>query len=100
MMKSPSHQVYIAFINEKAIGTITVTEQEQSTTLSGFAVHPSYQGKGYGKDILSYMVHTLITKGVSTIELDVETKNNNALKLYTQCGFEIITKYDYYELSE
>ncbi len=100
MMKSPSHQVYIAFINEKAIGTITVTEQEQSTTLSGFAVHPSYQGKGYGKDILSYMVHTLITEGVSTIELDVETKNNNALKLYTQCGFEIMTKYDYYGLLE
>ncbi|MGH0427980.1 GNAT family N-acetyltransferase [Bacillus hominis] len=99
-MKSPSHQVYIALINEKAIGTITVTEQEQSTTLSGFAVHPSYQGKGYGKDILSYMVHTLITEGVSTIELDVETKNNNALKLYTQCGFEIMTKYDYYGLLE
>ncbi|MFP3513728.1 GNAT family N-acetyltransferase, partial [Peribacillus sp. SIMBA_075] len=61
MMNSSSHQVYSALIDEKVIGTITVTEQEQSTTLSGFAVHPSYQGKGYGKDILSYMVHTLIT---------------------------------------
>ena len=100
MMNSPSHQVYSALIDEKVIGTITVSEQEQSTTLSGFAVHPSYQGKGYGKDILSYMVHTLITEGVSTIELDVETKNNNALKLYTQCGFEIMTKYDYYGLLE
>ena len=55
------------------IGTITVSKQEQSTTLSGFAVHPS-QGKGYGKDILCNIVHTLITEGVSTIELDVETK--------------------------
>ncbi|PGO32787.1 GNAT family N-acetyltransferase [Bacillus cereus] len=100
MMNSPSHQVYSALIDEKVIGTITVSEQEQSTTLSGFAVHPSYQGKGYGKDILSYMVHTLITEGVSTIELDVETKNNNALKLYTQCGFEIMTQYDYYGLLE
>ncbi|ANS47661.1 acetyltransferase [Bacillus thuringiensis] len=98
MMTSPSHKVYSALINEKAIGTITVTEQEQSTTLSGFAVHPSYQGKGYGKDILSYMVHTLITEGTSTIELDVETKNNHALKLYTQCGFKIKTKHDYYNL--
>ena len=58
------------------IGTITVSKQEQSTILSGFAVHPSYQGKGYGKDILSYMVHTLITEGASTIELDVETKTS------------------------
>ncbi|WP_242272290.1 GNAT family N-acetyltransferase [Bacillus cereus group sp. BfR-BA-01310] len=100
MMTSSSHQIYRALIDEKVIGTITVTEQKHSTTLSGFAVHPSYQGKGYGKEILSYMVHTLITKGVSTIELEVETKNKNALKLYTQCGFEIMTKYDYYGLLE
>ncbi|MGR3778030.1 GNAT family N-acetyltransferase [Bacillus paramycoides] len=100
MMTSSSHQIYRALIDEKVIGTITVTEQKHSTTLSGFAVHPSYQGKGYGKEILGYMVHTLITKGVSTIELEVETKNKNALKLYTQCGFEIMTKYDYYGLLE
>ncbi|ATI52457.1 MULTISPECIES: GNAT family N-acetyltransferase [Bacillus cereus group] len=98
MMDSSSHQVYSALINEKVIGTITVSKQEQSTTLSGFAVHPSYQGKGYGKDILMSMVHTHITKGASTIELDVETKNNHALKLYTQCGFEMKTKYDYYNV--
>jgi hypothetical protein len=98
MMNSPTHQVYCALIDEKVIGTITVSEQEQSTTLSGFAVHPSYQGKGYGKDILSYMVHTLITKGISTIELDVETKNNHALKLYTQCGFEMKKKHNYYNV--
>lgn len=98
MMNSPSHQVYYALIDEKIVGTITISKQEQSTTLSGFAVHPSYQGKGYGKDILSYMVHTLITKGISTIELDVETKNSHALKLYTQCGFEIKTKHDYYNV--
>ncbi|MGH0594260.1 MULTISPECIES: GNAT family N-acetyltransferase [Bacillus] len=98
MMNSPSHQVYCALIDEKIVGTITISKQEQSTTLSGFAVHPSYQGKGYGKDILSYMVHTLITEGASTIELDVETKNNHALQLYTQCGFEMKTKHDYYNV--
>ncbi|HFO1054012.1 MULTISPECIES: GNAT family N-acetyltransferase [Bacillus cereus group] len=98
MMDSSSHQVYSALIDEKVIGTITVSKEDQSTTLSGFAVHPSYQGKGYGKDILTSMIHTLITKGVSTIKLDVETKNNNALKLYTQCGFEMKAKHDYYNV--
>ncbi len=67
---------------KKVIGTITVSKQEQSTTLSGFAVHPSYQGKGYGKDILCNIVHTLITEGVSTIELDVETKKYPRFKNY------------------
>lgn len=98
MMNSSSHQVYSALIDEKVIGTITVSKEDQSTTLSGFAVPPSYQGKGYGKDILTSMIHTLITKGVSTIKLDVETKNNNALKLYTQCGFEMKAKHDYYNV--
>ncbi len=98
MMDSSSHQVYSALIDEKVIGTITVSKEDQSTTLSGFAVHPSYQGKGYGKDILTSMIHTLITKGASTIKLDVETKNNNALKLYTQCGFEMKAKHDYYNV--
>ncbi|MCR6462268.1 GNAT family N-acetyltransferase [Bacillus paranthracis] len=98
MMDSSSHQVYSALIDKKVIGTITVSKEDQSTTLSGFAVHPSYQGKGYGKDILTSMIHTLITKGVSTIKLDVETKNNHALKLYTQCGFEMKTQYDYYNV--
>lgn len=98
MMDSSSHQVYSALIDEKVIGTITVSKEDQSTTLSGFAVHPSYQGKGYGKDILTSMIHTLITKGASTIKLDVETKNNNALKLYTQCGFEMKAKPDYYNV--
>ncbi len=98
MMDSSSHQVYSALIDEKVIGTITVSKQEQSTILSGFAVHPFYQGKGYGKGILMSMVHALITKGASTIELDVETKNNHALKLYTQCGFEMKAKHDYYNV--
>ncbi|WP_242235613.1 GNAT family N-acetyltransferase [Bacillus cereus group sp. BfR-BA-01316] len=100
MMNSSSHQVYSALIDNNVLGTITVTYQEHFTTLSGFAVHPSYQGKGYGKAILSYMTHTLFTNGATTIELQVETKNKNALKLYTQCGFEIMTKYDYYGLLE
>ncbi|HDR3649798.1 TPA: GNAT family N-acetyltransferase [Bacillus anthracis] len=98
MMNSSSHQVYSVLIDEKVIGIITVSKEDQSTTLSGFAVHPSYQGKGYGKDILTSMIHTLITKGVSTIKLDVETKNNHALKLYKQCGFEMKMKHDYYNV--
>ncbi|PEC19612.1 GNAT family N-acetyltransferase [Bacillus cereus] len=100
MLKSSSHQVYSALIDNNVIGTITVTHQEHFTTLSGFAVHPFHQGRGYGKDILTNIVHRLISEGVATIILDVETRNNNALKLYTHCGFEIIMKHNYYDLSK
>ncbi|PEB39276.1 GNAT family N-acetyltransferase [Bacillus pseudomycoides] len=98
IMSSPTHQVYISLIHKQPIGTITVNKQNGFTSLSGFAVHPSYQGKGYGKSILQYIVHQLLTEGRTKIELEVETKNDNALKLYKQCGFEITTRYDYYDL--
>ncbi|WP_459501132.1 GNAT family N-acetyltransferase [Bacillus sp. C1] len=98
MMLSPTHQVYIAQLEKQPIGTITVNKQKEFTFLSGFAVHPSYQGKGYGRSLLQYIVHQLLIEGRTKIELDVETKNDNALHLYKQCGFEITTKYDYYHL--
>ncbi|EJS75977.1 hypothetical protein ICY_02728 [Bacillus cereus BAG2X1-3] len=98
MLNSSSHQVFYAHIDGKTFGTITVNQQKDFATLSGFAVHPSYQGKGYGKEILNDIVYILLAKGISTIELEVETKNSNALKLYTQCGFEITKKHDYYDL--
>ncbi len=62
MMNSPFHQVYCALIDEKVIGTITISKQEQSTILSGFAVHPSYQGKGYGKIFLRPWYISLLQK--------------------------------------
>ncbi|KEK25022.1 GNAT family N-acetyltransferase [Bacillus gaemokensis] len=98
MISSPTRLVYISLINKQPVGTITVNKQKEFTSLSGFAVHPSHQGKGYGKSMLQSIVHQLLAEGHKKIELEVETKNTNALKLYTQCGFEVTTKYDYYNL--
>ncbi|MDM5188328.1 GNAT family N-acetyltransferase [Bacillus sp. DX4.1] len=97
-MSSPTHQVYVAVFNEIAVGTITISIKKEFVSISGFAVSPSYQGKGFGKNILQHIVLKLVNEGHQNIGLDVETKNENALKLYKQCGFEITASHDYYNL--
>lgn len=95
---STNRYLYMALFNREAVGTITVSHEEEVTSISGFAVDPSYQGRGFGKNILQNTVQRLLQEGNRNITLEVETKNENALQLYKHCGFEITASYHYYDL--
>ncbi|CAG9614262.1 Mycothiol acetyltransferase [Bacillus rhizoplanae] len=97
-ISSTNRYLYIALFNREAVGTITVSHEEEVTSISGFAVDPSYQGRGIGKNVLQTTVQRLLQEGKRNITLEVETENENALQLYKQCGFEITTSYHYYDL--
>ena len=49
--------------------------------LHSFEVNETYRGKGYGTQILKYMIDTF---NVKTLYV---TKDNNAIKLYKRFGF-------------
>jgi len=96
---SAEHQMYIAKHNTLPIGTITVTRDGDDMFITAFAVHPKFQGKGYGRQILSQcIVHIDSESKGTTIKLDVQTENANALGLYKSCGFKQIAAYDYYSI--
>ncbi|WP_432354244.1 GNAT family N-acetyltransferase [Sporosarcina sp. A2] len=88
---------YIIEVNGSAIGKIRVTRSYGESYLSGFAVLPAYRGKGYGGQALQTIVKTEIPTG-NSIKLDVETKNDHALKLYERIGFIQQQRQDYYEV--
>jgi len=57
-----------------------------------FAVRKKYQGLGYGKNILK-MTHMLLKfKNISTIYLEVRTKNRKAINLYKKYNYDIRKK--------
>ncbi|MFK9093479.1 GNAT family N-acetyltransferase [Bacillus salipaludis] len=52
------------------------------------AVHPDYQGKGYGKQLLQFAEDYSLRNGFSSIRLDVFSLNSGAVKMYEQAGYQ------------
>lgn len=66
-------------------------------TLFNIAVAPEFQGKGYGKRLLSALILQLQQQGIQTLWLEVRESNHSAQQLYTQLGFnEVTIRKNYY----
>ena len=116
---------YLGLLGEEPVGCLRLDDLEQEVGIYGFGVRPEYQGRGYGRQMLQEIIHTVRTghpvgadlsrpspihrpapanppvsmENPKSIMLDVDTDNTNAIGLYRSCGFEIRATYGYYSLS-
>ena len=60
-------------------------------------VDPDQRGKGIGKEVLLAGLSYLKSKGLETVELTVDSKNEAARALYRSAGFQIRTRSLWYE---
>jgi ribosomal-protein-alanine N-acetyltransferase len=82
--------------NNRIIGFAISQVILDEATLFNIAVDPKFQGKGYGKRLLSELFLQLKAKGVLTLWLEVR-ENNPARKLYENLGFnEVDIRKNYY----
>jgi len=80
----------------KTIGKIRIDRTSNETWIYGFAIFPEYQGRGFGRRVLKQVVLEKEKLG-NAIFLEVEATNAHALRLYEECGFEVIGQQDYYQ---
>ena len=59
--------------------------------ISNIAVYPEYRGMGIGTTLLNFIEETK-SKNIKNLTLDVETKNEGAIRLYKRLGFIISGK--------
>lgn len=90
---------YIVELKGKSIGKIKVDYSEDSAFIGGFGILPDFRGNGYGKAALMETLRLINEKNIDEVGLDVESKNNTALNLYRNCGFEEKSVMDYYKYS-
>lgn len=70
-------------------------------TLFNLAISPSFQGRGYGKKLLSGLIKALTEKGVLTLWLEVRASNVKAQALYESLGFNLVSeRKNYYPTQE
>jgi len=55
----------------------------------GIVMHPEYQGKGFGKKLLDYMIAVAEEEGIEKIWLATYADNPRALELYRSRGFVV-----------
>ncbi len=86
-------------MEDPAQGEITATSwltwDGRRVFMHHFAVHPSYQGKGYGKRMALESLAFARDKGCP-LKLEVHRHNLPAVHLYQSLGFEIFEDYDIY----
>ncbi|NRF90172.1 GNAT family N-acetyltransferase [Paenibacillus frigoriresistens] len=61
--------------------------QGKSACIHRLAVHPEYQGRGLGKQLLQFAENLAGQQGNSSIRLDVYTGNRGALSMYSRAGY-------------
>lgn len=87
--------MFMIDVDEETVGKIRVKRESGEAWIYGFSILPTHQGRGIGRKVLQKVVKEQSEAGHS-VHLEVETKNENALKLYESIGFKGIHAQDYY----
>lgn len=99
-----SDTAYIAELRQEngealPIGKIHVMLEEGEAFIFGFCISSQHRKQGYGRRVLQHMLHLIREQHEAAgAALEVAVENENALGLYTSCGFRIRNANDYYNL--
>ncbi|GAA5972971.1 hypothetical protein JCM11641_000346 [Rhodosporidiobolus odoratus] len=79
-------------VKEEAVGWIVLDEEfkggPHQRASSGISLMKEYQGKGYGKEAMEFMLETAFLRyNFHRVECDVYAWNEPALRLYKSVGF-------------
>lgn len=83
--------VAIAAIDEKIDESYKSVHWHEKISFFSFhriAVHPSFNGRGYAKKMISFAEELGKKKGYKSIRIDTYSKNTKAIKLYESLGYE------------
>ena len=84
-------------VKNELIGYSVVQSILDETHLLNICVSPEYQGKGFGRQILSHVVDTALQQAAAIIILEVRASNSRAQQLYLSTGFnEMSVRRGYY----
>jgi ribosomal-protein-alanine N-acetyltransferase len=69
------------------VGYTALTSGADSAHLARLAIHPDWQGRGWGKVLLYDALHYAQTAGIQTVMLNTQVHNRPAQQLYRAIGF-------------
>jgi len=76
--------------DKKLIGYVIFWQIGDEAQINNIAIHPDYQGRGFGEQTLRYVLDRLRENGIHFVSLEVRVSNLPALRLYRKIGFAVL----------
>lgn len=93
------HHCLVLSLETQIIGYTVYTVVAGEAEILNIAIHPGYQGKGYGRQLLEYLM-SIVSEQAERFFLEVRASNHPAIHLYQDVGFvEICLRRNYYQTS-
>ncbi len=77
----------VAEVDGQIVGYEWCDIHQQRAHLTRLAVHPAYQGRGIGGQLLQQAVVDVLSQGVTSITLNTQETNHRSRALYNRFGF-------------
>ncbi|GCE11559.1 GNAT family N-acetyltransferase [Tengunoibacter tsumagoiensis] len=98
ILEDKQRQYFVVELDNIVVGKLDVSISNQTIFIYGFGVLPEYRGRGYGRQLLAWVIQHYLTEGYRSFALEVAVENEHALGLYTSCGFAVTSRFDYYAI--
>ena len=81
------HLVWVAEEQGSLIGFIVLMEKPDGLLLDNVAVHPNYQGQGWGKRLMAFAEEEAQRRGYDEISLYTHIKMVENIQIYLKLGY-------------
>lgn len=100
-VNNPFSRYFKLIEDHETIGYAGVWVLFEDAQIVTIGIDPDFQGKGYGRRLLHYLMDYLQEEGCERVTLEVRVSNEKALTLYRSFGFEpVAIRKHYYENGE
>ena len=83
--------VFAAFVEERLVGVLVISEEADSLCIETLATHPHAQGQGIGKALIAYAETIARSNKAASVWLSTNSLMHHAQQIYQHLGF---TAYD------
>ena len=86
-LKVQAELFLVGFLEDKLIASVMAGYDGHRGWINYFAVHPDFQARGYGKQLMDNVENGLCELGCPKINLQIREGNDKVLTYYQKLGF-------------
>ncbi len=97
LLTTSNVKIFLMFHNAELVGQAHLVFETTQVRLTDLAVLPHMQQQGFGQALLTYCLKYTYSQQHQKLSLTVASKNQRALSLYQNVGFQIYNAVDYHK---